>query len=176
MASRPLTDAYTGHDTFIPYLLNRSTSALNADFQTLLRSHDLTLLHWRVLAFLNETDGLGVSTLAQYTDVDQTTLSRALVVMENAGHLSRQADPLDQRQRRRQVPPPARRQDRVRSPPPRHTAVLQRERRRRTGRRAEPGSRRPAPSRSHRSRRHRPSSTGSPAAGRPRTQSCSAAF
>ena len=50
MASRPLTDAYTGHDTFIPYLLNRSTSALNADFQTLLRSHDLTLLHWRVLS------------------------------------------------------------------------------------------------------------------------------
>ncbi len=88
MASRPLTDAYTGHDTFIPYLLNRSTSALNADFQTLLRSHELTLLHWRVLAFLNETDGLGVSTLAQYTDVDQTTLSRAL---------SRQPDPLDQR-------------------------------------------------------------------------------
>ena len=97
MASRPLTDAYTGHDTFIPYLLNRSTSALNADFQTLLRSHELTLLHWRVLAFLNETDGLGVSTLAQYTDVDQTTLSRALVVMENAGHLSRQPDPLSAR-------------------------------------------------------------------------------
>lgn len=97
MASPPLTDAYTGHDTFIPYLLNRSTSALNADFQTLLRNHELTLLHWRVLAFLNETDGLGVSTLAHYTDVDQTTLSRALVVMENAGHLSRQPDPQDQR-------------------------------------------------------------------------------
>ncbi len=91
------TDAYTGHDTFIPYLLNRTTSALNADFQILLRSHDLTLLHWRVLAFLNETDGLGVSTLAQYTDVDQTTLSRALVVMENAGYISRQPSEQDQR-------------------------------------------------------------------------------
>lgn len=90
-------DAYQGHETFMPYLLNRSTAALNADFQLLLREHAMTLLHWRVLAFLSETDGLGVSALASVTDVDQATLSRALSVMENAGYIARTSNPLDQR-------------------------------------------------------------------------------
>lgn len=89
--------AYLGHETFMPYLLNRSTAALNADFQVLLREHNMTLLHWRVLAFLSETDGLGVSALANVTDVDQATLSRALTVMENAGYIARKSNPLDHR-------------------------------------------------------------------------------
>lgn len=89
--------AYEGHETFMPYLLNRSTAALNADFQLLLREHSMTLLHWRVLAFLSETDGLGVSALANVTDVDQATLSRALSVMESAGYIARTSNPLDQR-------------------------------------------------------------------------------
>ena len=89
--------AYQGHETFMPYLLNRSTAALNADFQVLLRDHNMTLLHWRVLAFLSETDGLGVSALANVTDVDQATLSRALTVMENAGYIARKSNPQDHR-------------------------------------------------------------------------------
>lgn len=89
--------AYQGHETFMPYLINRSTAALNADFQLLLREHHMTLLHWRVLAFLSETDGLGVSALASVTDVDQATLSRALTVMENAGYIARKANPSDHR-------------------------------------------------------------------------------
>ena len=88
---------YRGHDTFMPYVLNRATSALNADFQVVLRKHDMTLLHWRVLAFLTETDGLGVSALGRYTGVDQATLSRALTVMEKAGYIARRPSPQDQR-------------------------------------------------------------------------------
>ena len=52
---------YQGHETFMPYVLNRTTGAVNADFQVVLRNHGMTLLHWRVLAFLRETDGLGIS-------------------------------------------------------------------------------------------------------------------
>ena len=88
---------YLGHDTFMPYVLNQATAALNADFQQVLRSEGMTLLHWRVLAFLMETDGLGVSALGRFTGVDQATLSRALTVMEKAGYVARLPNPEDNR-------------------------------------------------------------------------------
>lgn len=88
---------YFGHDTFMPYVLNQATAALNADFQLVLREYKMTLLHWRVLAFLCETDGLGVSALARMTGVEQATLSRALMVMEKAGYIARQPGQQDQR-------------------------------------------------------------------------------
>jgi len=101
---------YRGHDTFMPYVLNRATSALNADFQVVLRKHDMTLLHWRVLAFLTETDGLGVSALGRYTGVDQATLSRALTVMEKAGYVARGAFAQDRRVVAIKILPAGRRQ------------------------------------------------------------------
>jgi DNA-binding MarR family transcriptional regulator len=88
---------YLGHNTFLPYVLNQATAALNADLYAVLRERGITLLHWRVLAFLRETDGLGVSALARMTGADQATLSRALMVMEKAGYLTRQPSPRDQR-------------------------------------------------------------------------------
>ena len=88
---------YEGHERFLPYLLNRTTAALNIDFQLYLRQHQLTLLHWRVLAFLSAEDGLGVSALAAKTDADQTTLSRALKVLEKNGYIDRRPSHTDQR-------------------------------------------------------------------------------
>lgn len=81
----------------MPYVLNRTTAALNSDFQLVLRQHGLTLLHWRVLAFLNESAGLGVSALANKTDTDQATLSRALMVLEKNGYIDRRSSEHDQR-------------------------------------------------------------------------------
>lgn len=89
--------AYDGHNRFLPYVLNRVTSRLNVDFQTALRQRGLTLTHWRVLAFLNETDGLGVSALADYTVTDQSTLSRALQQMETIGLVERRTGTADSR-------------------------------------------------------------------------------
>ena len=91
------SSAYRGHSTFLPYVLNRTTSALNANFQMVLHARGLTLIHWRVLAFLRDADGLGVSALANVTGTDQATLSRALTVMEKAGYIVRDSDPMDQR-------------------------------------------------------------------------------
>ena len=88
---------YIGHNRFLPYVLNRVTNRLNADFQTVLRNRGMTLTHWRVLAFLNETDGLGVSALADCTVTDQSTLSRALQQMERQGLVERLANPADNR-------------------------------------------------------------------------------
>lgn len=88
---------YSGHNRFLPYVLNRVTNRLNADFQTALRERGMTLTHWRVLAFLNETDGLGVSALADFTVTDQSTLSRALQQMERRGLVERRASAADNR-------------------------------------------------------------------------------
>jgi len=90
-------DAYRGHNRFLPYLLNRVTNRLNADFQAALRRRGMTLTHWRVLAFLNETDRLGVSALADCTVTDQSTLSRALQQMERQGLVERLASAADNR-------------------------------------------------------------------------------
>jgi DNA-binding MarR family transcriptional regulator len=57
----------------------------------------MTLTHWRVLAFLNETDGLGVSALGDRTVTDQSTLSRALQQMERQGLVERLANSADNR-------------------------------------------------------------------------------
>lgn len=81
----------------MPYVLNKTTSALNVDFQVVLRKYGLTLLHWRVLAFLNEHDDLGVSALASKTGTDQATLSRALMVLEKNGYIERRPCEEDQR-------------------------------------------------------------------------------
>lgn len=88
---------YDGHNRFLPYVLNRVTNRLNADFQSALRKRGMTLTHWRVLAFLDETDGLGVSALADCTVTDQSTLSRALQQMERLGLVERRAGAADNR-------------------------------------------------------------------------------
>ncbi|MBI4967410.1 MAG: MarR family transcriptional regulator [Rhodospirillales bacterium] len=97
MAPSSRHPAYPGHARFLPYLLNRATDRLNLGFQGELRRRRMTLTHWRVLAFLTETDGLGVSTLAERTDTDQSTLSRALQQMERRGQVERRARTGDSR-------------------------------------------------------------------------------
>jgi len=88
---------YAGHNAFLPYVINRVTSQLNVDFNAGLRVRDMTLTHWRVLAFLTETDGLGVSALADYTVTQQSTLSRALQQMERLGLVERRTQAGDNR-------------------------------------------------------------------------------
>lgn len=85
------------HNNFLPYVLNKVTDKLNSKFLPVLRSHNITLTHWRVLAFLSESDGLGVSALADYTVTDQSTLSRALQQMEKRKLLRRTTRSTDTR-------------------------------------------------------------------------------
>jgi len=89
--------AYPGHSRFLPYLLNRATSLINVAFNDALRGHGITLTQWRVLAFLHERDGLGVSALADATVTDQATLSRALTGMQTRGLVKRQVRSADNR-------------------------------------------------------------------------------
>ncbi len=96
---------YKGHKAFIPYVVNRLADRLNIDFQSALRERGMTLTHWRVLAFLEETGGLGVSELADCTVTDQSTLSRALQKMERLGLAERRMRPEDNRGLRVHITP-----------------------------------------------------------------------
>ncbi len=93
----PRKPVYPGHSHFVPYLLNRVTSLINVAFNAALRKERMTLTHWRVLAFLHEHDGLGVSALAGATVTDQATLSRALTRMQRGGLVQRRVRDADQR-------------------------------------------------------------------------------
>ncbi|NMG67607.1 MarR family transcriptional regulator [Azoarcus indigens] len=95
--NRAPNPAYPGHHHFLPYLINRVTSFLNVEFQKVLDGYGLTLTHWRVLAFLAEQDGLSVSALADATVTEQSTLSRALMNLENRGYIRREPSPEDNR-------------------------------------------------------------------------------
>jgi len=95
MASLP---PYPGHGAFLPYLINRATTFINARLQkTVLDPRGLTLTHWRVLAFLTTVEGLTMGALADATMTEQSTLSRSLKVLERSGYVQRRPCPDDSR-------------------------------------------------------------------------------
>jgi len=95
MASLP---PYPGHGVFLPYLVNRATTFINARLQkAVLDPRGLTLTHWRVLAFLTTVEGLTMGALADATMTEQSTLSRSLRVLEGSGYVQRRPCPDDSR-------------------------------------------------------------------------------
>lgn len=93
-----MTNSNKQHGDFLPYLLNRVVSQMNAPMQRQLRLRGMTLTHWRVLGFLRDRDDLIISELADRTVTDQATLSRALDRLEERGMITRVVDPQDSRQ------------------------------------------------------------------------------
>ena len=86
------------HAEFLPYLLNRVVSQINAPMQRKLRQRGMTLTQWRVLGFLRDRDNLIISELADRTVTDQATLSRALDRLEEREMIERVVDDQDSRQ------------------------------------------------------------------------------
>ena len=86
------------HTDFLPYLLNRVVSQLNAPMQKMLQKRAMTLTHWRILGILSQEDRLTISALAELSVTDQATLSRALDRLEQRQMIRRQADTDDSRQ------------------------------------------------------------------------------
>lgn len=87
----------SGFPAALSLAFHRTYAAFNASLQIVLREHGLTLTHWRVLAFLAEHGERSVSALAAETGHDQTTLSRALTVMEASLWVERRATVRDHR-------------------------------------------------------------------------------
>ncbi len=84
-------------DDFLPYLVNRISNRLNIDLSEDLRTIGLSLPYWRVLAVLNVGDGRNIGELSVYTVIEQSTLSRIIDRMEQAGLVRREPGKADAR-------------------------------------------------------------------------------
>lgn len=84
-------------DDFLPYLMNRIAHRLNLDLNEELRTIGTTLPQWRVLAVLKVGDGRNVGELSVYTVIEQSTLSRILERMAEAGFVDRRSSARDAR-------------------------------------------------------------------------------
>jgi len=84
-------------DDFPPYLLNRIVNRLNSNLTEELKTVGVTLQHYRILAVLVARDDRNVGELAVYTVTEQSTLSKMLDRMEEAGLVARKTDPQDRR-------------------------------------------------------------------------------
>jgi DNA-binding MarR family transcriptional regulator len=85
------TLADVGLDAFAPYLINRISNRYNASMAEALRRHGLTTAKMRALAVLSVKPGLTVNELAVYAVMEQSTMSRTLDAMEEAGLVERRA-------------------------------------------------------------------------------------
>jgi DNA-binding MarR family transcriptional regulator len=84
-------------DDFPPYLLNRIVNRLNTNLSENLKDIGITIQQYRILAVLMAGNHRTVSELAVYTVTEQSTLSKMLDRMEEAGLVERQADSGDGR-------------------------------------------------------------------------------
>lgn len=86
-----------GLENFAPYLMNRIMGRYNASLQKELVALGLTTPQMRSLAVLSVIDGILISELSVYAVVQQSTLSRALDVLEANGLVYREVDDADTR-------------------------------------------------------------------------------
>lgn len=84
-------------DRFTPYLLNRVAAAIVAAFEPHLAPHGLTIRKWRVLAALWHHGTVGLGELARHTSIEQSTLSRMVGALAEAGLARRDRDAADSR-------------------------------------------------------------------------------
>ena len=89
--------AEVGLDQFAPYLMNRITNRWNSDLVEVLRRYGLTTRQMRALAVLSTKDGCSINELAALAVTEQSTMSRALVGMEEKGFIERKARSADAR-------------------------------------------------------------------------------
>ncbi|NRB04046.1 MAG: MarR family transcriptional regulator [Rhodobacteraceae bacterium] len=86
-----------GLEGFAPYLMNRIMGRYNASLQSDMADLGLTTPQVRSLAVLSVMDGLLIRELAVYAVVQQSTLSRALDALVQAGLVRRETDGKDLR-------------------------------------------------------------------------------
>lgn len=72
-------------DEFAPYLINRISARYNADMAEALRRHGLTTPKMRALAVLAVKPGLTVNECAVFAVMEQSTMSRTLDALAEAG-------------------------------------------------------------------------------------------
>ena len=69
-------------DEFVPYLMRRVSERLSKSLAEALKPFDQTPNAWRVLVALASRERASISELAEFTIIDQSTLSRTVARME----------------------------------------------------------------------------------------------
>lgn len=86
-------------ENFLPYRLNRITSAVSRDFKAIYgRDYDLTVPEWRVLATLGEFEEMGAKAIGAHSSMHKTKVSRAVRALEKRRWLKRREVPEDRRE------------------------------------------------------------------------------
>jgi DNA-binding MarR family transcriptional regulator len=76
-------------EAFAPYLINRISARYNAGMAEALRRHGLTTPKMRALAVLAVKPGLTVNECAVFAVMEQSTMSRTLDALQEAGLIAR---------------------------------------------------------------------------------------
>jgi len=76
-------------DDFLPYLIARLAHLLNNDLVEKLRTEDINVARWRILAVLAMGDGITISEIIERAMMQQSALSRVLMTMEEEGYVRR---------------------------------------------------------------------------------------
>lgn len=77
----PLSE--TPLEDFLPYLLRRLTTLLNADMVKELKLYDINVPRWRVIAVLHYSEGCSVGELAKKTSLTQPGTSQVVDQLVN---------------------------------------------------------------------------------------------
>lgn len=84
-------------EQFIPYLLNQTATLFNQKFKRDLKSRDMSVLQWRVLAVLKGAPEASLTVISQQAAIDQPTLSRLVDQMVERQLLTRSQSTADAR-------------------------------------------------------------------------------
>ncbi|MBM6593206.1 MarR family winged helix-turn-helix transcriptional regulator [Microvirga pudoricolor] len=86
-------------EDFLPYRLNRASTAVSQAFRTVYGPHhDLTIPEWRVLATLGQFDEMGAKAIGAHSSMHKTKVSRAVRALEERRWLRRRESQEDRRE------------------------------------------------------------------------------
>ncbi|UTW12224.1 MarR family winged helix-turn-helix transcriptional regulator [Marinobacterium rhizophilum] len=85
-------------DRYVPALLTFLSNKLSSGASACYRKHfGVGVVEWRVLALLAVENGITANRICQVIGLDKSAVSRALRLLEDAGHVKTEADPADAR-------------------------------------------------------------------------------
>ena len=90
---------------YLPQMLNQVAARMNERLADELRTIDMPLPHWRIIAILKWRGTCSLKEVRQWTVIDTSTASRALKRLEDQGLVVRNWDRADTRARRLSLSP-----------------------------------------------------------------------
>jgi DNA-binding MarR family transcriptional regulator len=86
-------------ERFLPYRLNRISTAVSLAFRTVYGPHhDLTVPEWRVLATLGQAEAMSAKAIGRHSSMHKTKVSRAVRALEERRWLVRRENLDDRRE------------------------------------------------------------------------------